>query len=325
MRNIRSQHGVALLTILVMVALATILAATIAKRQSNSAENTGYLMRQNQSLLYAKSAEAFFAELLIQDNESGKNIDHLQESWAKPMPAFPVEDGYVSGRLVDESGKFNLNNLLKSDGSVDDSARRWFERLLQRVGLPAELSQAVIDWQDSDDEPTGAMGAESNYYQGLEPAYLTPNTKFHSIEELKLVRGFEGKNYDLIKNYISALPEPTKVNINTAPALLLASIDPRVDANTVDQELKAKQANLTYFSSLDDLWKINAFSGIEEQNKTDAAAWLDTKSDYFTALIEVVLNERKRQFTSAIYRKDKQVTVYARSLAPFRTGHGLNN
>ncbi|MCU4376849.1 type II secretion system minor pseudopilin GspK [Acinetobacter haemolyticus] len=325
MRNIRSQHGVALLTILVMVALATIFAATIAKRQSNSAENTGYLMRQNQSLLYAKSAEAFFAELLIQDNESGKNIDHLQESWAKPMPAFPVEDGYVSGRLVDESGKFNLNNLLKSDGSVDDSARRWFERLLQRVGLPAELSQAVIDWQDSDDEPTGAMGAESNYYQGLEPAYLTPNTKFHSIEELKLVRGFEGKNYDLIKNYISALPEPTKVNINTAPALLLASIDPRVDVNTVDQELKAKQANLTYFSSLDDLWKINAFSGIEEQNKTDAAAWLDTKSDYFTALIEVVLSERKRQFTSAIYRKDKQVTVYARSLAPFRTGHGLNN
>ncbi|EEH68663.1 MULTISPECIES: type II secretion system minor pseudopilin GspK [Acinetobacter] len=325
MRNIRSQHGVALLTILVMVALATILAATIAKRQSNSAENTGYLMRQNQSLLYAKSAEAFFAELLIQDNESGKNIDHLQESWAKPMPAFPVEDGYVSGRLVDESGKFNLNNLLKSDGSVDDSARRWFERLLQRVGLPAELSQAVIDWQDSDDEPTGAMGAESNYYQGLEPAYLTPNTKFHSIEELKLVRGFEGKNYDLIKNYISALPEPTKVNINTAPALLLASIDPRVDVNTVDQELKAKQANLTYFSSLNDLWKINAFSGIEEQNKTDAAAWLDTKSDYFTALIEVVLSERKRQFTSAIYRKDKQVTVYARSLAPFRTGHGLNN
>ncbi|NAR72812.1 type II secretion system minor pseudopilin GspK [Acinetobacter haemolyticus] len=325
MRNIRSQHGVALLTILVMVALATILAATIAKRQSNSAENTGYLMRQNQSLLYAKSAEAFFAELLIQDNESGKNIDYLQESWAKPMPAFPVEDGYVSGRLVDESGKFNLNNLLKSDGSVDDSARRWFERLLQRVGLPAELSQAVIDWQDSDDEPTGAMGAESNYYQGLEPAYLTPNTKFHSIEELKLVRGFEGKNYDLIKNYISALPEPTKVNINTAPALLLASIDPRVDVNTVDQELKAKQANLTYFSSLNDLWKINAFSGIEEQNKTDAAAWLDTKSDYFTALIEVVLSERKRQFTSAIYRKDKQVTVYARSLAPFRTGHGLNN
>ena len=317
MKIYSSQRGIALLTILVMVALATILAATIAKRQTNTAENTGYLMRQDQSLLYAKSTEAFFSELLIQDSDNGSSIDHLQENWAKPMPAFPVEDGFISGRLLDESGKFNLNNLLKADGSVDDSARRWFEKLLQRVGLPAELSQAVIDWQDADDETTGAMGAESNYYQGLDPSYLASNTRFHQVEELKLVRGFEGKNYDLIAPYVTALPEATKINMNTAAPLLLASIDPKLDVKTLEQELKAKQAELAYFNSVEDLWKLNAFSGIEPQNKTDAAAWLDSKSNYFTAQIEVVLSERKRQFTSAIMRKDKQVTVYSRSLAPF--------
>ena len=317
MKIYSSQRGIALLTILVMVALATILAATIAKRQTNTAENTGYLMRQDQSLLYAKSAEAFFSELLIQDSDNGSSIDHLQENWAKPMPAFPVEDGFISGRLLDESGKFNLNNLLKADGSVDDSARRWFEKLLQRVGLPAELSQAVIDWQDADDETTGAMGAESNYYQGLDPSYLASNTRFHQVEELKLVRGFEGKNYDLIAPYVTALPEATKINMNTAAPLLLASIDPKLDVKTLEQELKAKQAELTYFNSVEDLWKLNAFSRIEPQNKTDAAAWLDSKSNYFTAQIEVVLSERKRQFSSAMMRKDKQVTVYSRSLAPF--------
>lgn len=319
MKNDSSQRGIALLTILVMVALATILAATIAKRQTNTSENTGYLMRQDQSLLYAKSAEAFFSELLIQDSDNGSSIDHLQENWAKPMPAFPVEDGFISGRLLDESGKFNLNNLLKADGSVDDSARRWFEKLLQRVGLPAELSQAVIDWQDADDETTGAMGAESNYYQGLDPSYLASNTRFHQVEELKLVRGFEGKNYDLIAPYVTALPEATKINMNTAAPLLLASIDPKLDVKTLEQELKAKQAELAYFNSVEDLWKLNAFSGIEPQNKTDAAAWLDSKSNYFTAQIEVVLSERKRQFSSAMMRKDKQVTVYSRSLAPFNT------
>ena len=319
MKDDSSQRGIALLTILVMVALATILAATIAKRQTNTAENTGYLMRQDQSLLYAKSAEAFFSELLIQDSDNGSSIDHLQENWAKPMPAFPVEDGFISGRLLDESGKFNLNNLLKADGSVDDSARRWFEKLLQRVGLPAELSQAVIDWQDADDETTGAMGAESNYYQGLDPSYLASNTRFHQVEELKLVRGFEGKNYDLIAPYVTALPEATKINMNTAAPLLLASIDPKLDVKTLEQELKAKQAELTYFNSVEDLWKLNAFSGIEPQNKTDAAAWLDSKSNYFTAQIEVVLSERKRQFSSAMMRKDKQVTIYSRSLAPFNT------
>ncbi|MEN4981771.1 type II secretion system minor pseudopilin GspK [Acinetobacter modestus] len=318
MKNYSSQRGVALLTILVMVALATILAATIAKRQTNTAENTGYLMRQDQSLLYAKSAEAFFSELLIQDSDNGSSIDHLQENWAKPMPPFTVEDGSVSGKLLDESGKFNLNNLVKADGNqVDDSARRWFEKLLQRVGLPAELSQAVIDWQDTNDEVTGAMGAESSYYQGLDPAYLTPNTKFHSIEELKLVRGFEGKNYDLIKPYVTALPEQTKVNMNTAPALLLASIDPKVDVKAIEQQLKVKETELTHFNNVDDLWKLSAFSGIDEQSKTDAASLLDSKSNYFTAQIEVVLSERKRQFTSLMMRKDKQVIVYSRSLAPF--------
>ncbi|MCM1959267.1 type II secretion system minor pseudopilin GspK [Acinetobacter modestus] len=318
MKKYSSQRGVALLTILVMVALATILAATIAKRQTNTAENTGYLMRQDQSLLYAKSAEAFFSELLIQDSDNSSSIDHLQENWAKPMPPFPVEDGSVSGKLLDESGKFNLNNLVKADGNqVDDSARRWFEKLLQRVGLPAELSQAVIDWQDTNDEVTGAMGAESSYYQGLDPAYLTPNTKFHSIEELKLVRGFEGKNYDLIKPYVTALPEQTKVNMNTAPALLLASIDPKVDVKAIEQQLKVKETELTHFNNVDDLWKLSAFSGIDEQSKTDAASLLDSKSNYFTAQIEVMLSERKRQFTSLIMRKDKQVIVYSRSLAPF--------
>ena len=318
MKNYSSQRGVALLTILVMVALATILAATIAKRQTNTAENTGYLMRQDQSLLYAKSAEAFFSELLLQDSDNGSSIDHLQENWAKPMPPFPVEDGSVSGKLLDESGKFNLNNLVKADGNqVDDSARRWFEKLLQRVGLPAELSQAVIDWQDTNDEVTGAMGAESSYYQGLDPAYLTPNTKFHSIEELKLVRGFEGKNYDLIKPYVTALPEQTKVNMNTAPALLLASIDPKVDVKAIEQQLKIKETELTHFNNVDDLWKLSAFSGIDEQSKTDAASLLDSKSNYFTAQIEVMLSERKRQFNSLMMRKDKQVIVYSRSLAPF--------
>ena len=105
--------------------------------------------------------------------------------------------------------------------------------------------------------------------------------------------------------------------MNTAAPLLLASIDPILDVKTLEQELKAKQAELTYFNSVEALWKLNAFSGIEPQNKTDAAAWLDNKSNYFTAQIEVVLSERKRQFTSAIMRKDKQVTVYSRSLAPF--------
>ena len=58
-----------------------------------------------------QKCRSLFSELLIQDANNAGGVDHLKETWAQPMPPFPIEDGSVSGRLLDESGKFNLNNL----------------------------------------------------------------------------------------------------------------------------------------------------------------------------------------------------------------------
>lgn len=314
----KQQQGIALITILVMVALATILAATIAKRQANTAENTAYLMRQNQSLLYAKSAEAFFSELLVDDANNAGAIDHLQENWAKPMPAFPVEDGFVSGTLQDESGKFNLNSLVNDEGVPNPQAKLWFEKLLLRVGLPEKLSEAVIDWQDADDEISGTMGAENSYYQGLPQGYLAANSKFHNVEELKLVRGFEDQKYLQIVDYVSALPaSDSKVNVNTAPAMLLASLDSKLDINAVEQALQKRQANLEHFSNINDLWATEPFKQVSPDIQSQVNALLGVQSNYFKAKIEVLLSERKRQFSSDLVRKDKTVYVVYRSMAPF--------
>ena len=314
----KQQQGIALITILVMVALATILAATIAKRQANTAENTAYLMRQNQSLLYAKSAEAFFSELLVDDANNAGAVDHLQENWAKPMPASPVEDGFVSGTLQDESGKFNLNSLVNDEGVPNPQAKLWFEKLLLRVGLPEKLSEAVIDWQDADEEISGTMGAENSYYQGLPQGYLAANSKFHNVEELKLVRGFEDQKYLQIVDYVSALPaSDSKVNVNTAPAMLLASLDSKLDINAVEQALQKRQANLEHFSNINDLWATEPFKQVSPDVQSQVNALLGVQSNYFKAKIEVLLSERKRQFSSDLVRKDKTVYVVYRSMAPF--------
>jgi general secretion pathway protein K len=254
----------------------------------------------------------------VDDAENAGDIDHLQENWAKPMPAFPVEDGFVSGTLQDESGKFNLNSLVNIDGTPNPQAKIWFEKLLVRVGLPEKLSEAVIDWQDADDETIGAMGAEASYYQGLPHGYLAPNSKFHSVEELKLVRGFEGQKYLQIADYVSAAPaSDTKVNINTAPAMLLASLDPKLDVNAVQDILQQRQANLEYFSNINDLWAIEPFTQVNTDVRNEVNDLLGVQSSYFKARIEVLLSERKRQFSSDLGRKDKIVYVAYRSMAPF--------
>ncbi len=313
----KHEQGVALLTILLMVALAAIVAAGIANHERNAVQNTSYVLRQNQSLWYARSAESFFAELLVQDRDNSPSVDHVNETWAQPMPAFPVEDGYIAGSLQDETGKFNLNSLVGSDGKVNVAAQQWFGRLLQRVGLNTELSQAVIDWQDIDDDTTGAMGAESNYYQGLNSGYLSANRKFNSIDELKQVRGFEGEKFQLIAPYISALPINAKLNINTAPALVLASIDPQIDVQGLNTQLQQQQAKLAYFSSVDALWQLPAMQNIDAANKQAVTALMGVTSCCFNAKIEVVLSNRKRQFSSLMLRQQNKVYVYSRSLAPF--------
>jgi len=313
----KKQKGIALITILVMVALATILAATIAQRQKFTAENTAYLMRQNQSLWYAKSAETFFSELLVEDAENAGDVDYLQENWAKPMPAFPVEDGYVTGQLYDESGKFNLNSLVDDSGQVNVAAKEWFERLLTNVGLNAQLSEAVIDWQDADNETLGSMGAEDSYYRGLRNAYLPANSKFHAVEELKMVRGFDGEKYLQIAPYVSAIAvQDAKVNINTAPAIVLASLAESLDVKTVEAVLEQRQQNMEHFSNVDELWSLEPFSQAKNENQTALNALLGVKSSYFQAKIEVMLSERKRQFQTYLLREDKKVHVLYRSLAP---------
>ena len=313
----KKQKGIALITILVMVALATILAATIAQRQKFTAENTAYLMRQNQSLWYAKSAETFFSELLVEDAENAGDVDYLQENWAKPMPAFPVEDGYVTGQLYDESGKFNLNSLVDDSGQVNVAAKEWFERLLMNAGLNAQLSEAVIDWQDADNETLGPMGAEESYYRGLRNAYLPANSKFHAVEELKMVRGFEGEKYLQIAPYVSAITvTDAKVNINTAPAIVLASLAESLDVKTVEAVLEQRQQNMEHFSNVDELWSLEPFSQAKNENQTALNALLGVKSGYFQAKIEVILSERKRQFQTYLLREDKKVHVLYRSLAP---------
>lgn len=300
-----------------MVALATILAATIAQRQKFTAENTAYLMRQNQSLWYAKSAETFFSELLVEDAENAGDVDYLQENWAKPMPAFPVEDGYVTGQLYDESGKFNLNSLVDDSGQVNVAAKEWFERLLMNAGLNAQLSEAVIDWQDADNETLGPMGAEESYYRGLRNAYLPANSKFHAVEELKMVRGFEGEKYLQIAPYVSAITvTDAKVNINTAPAIVLASLAESLDVKTVEAVLEQRQQNMEHFSNVDELWSLEPFSQAKNENQTALNALLGVKSSYFQAKIEVMLSERKRQFQTYLLREDKKVHVLYRSLAP---------
>ena len=87
--------------------------------------------------------------------------------------------------LVDESSKINLNTLVFSDALQEGSAR---EILMQLPEMTEEIADSILDWVDSDDEAR-ENGVESEFYEGLSPAYAAKNGPMDSLDELLLIPG----------------------------------------------------------------------------------------------------------------------------------------
>jgi general secretion pathway protein K len=56
---------------------------------------------------------------------------------------------------------------------------------------------------------------------------------------------------------------------------------------------------------------------VDEAQRAAVNDFLGVQSNYFKARIEVLLSERKRQFSSDLVRKDQAVYVAYRSMSPF--------
>ena len=311
----KNQQGVALLTILFMVAIASIMAMGILNEQQRMVREASIMLRQDQAWIYAKSGEYFLSELLVNDAKNSKNNDNLSEQWAQPLPAFPVEDGTVSGRLIDQSSKFNLNNLYH-EGKPDKEAFELLGRLLKRVGLAAELAESIYDWQDPDDTVTGSMGAEDSFYLGQQQGYFAANRPFTQVEELKKVRGFDQKNYDLIAPYVTAVPYFTAINVNTASAVLLSALADGLQINQVEEWVSQRDKSQQYLDNATELWSQPPFSQVANAKPTGIDRLLAVKSEFFQAQILVNLSGRKRYLTSDLYRTGEQVMAYQRHQMP---------
>jgi general secretion pathway protein K len=159
-------------------------------------------------------------------------VDSLDQGWAQPMAGLPVERAVVAGAITDEQGKFNLNNLVPGASRSNPEVLA-FRQLLASQGLAPELSDAVVDWIDSDSDLSGPGGAEDAYYLSLPRPYRTANAPMMQVEELYQVRGFDAATVKKLRPFVTALPVRnglTLINVNTAPAeVLLAYLPERAE------------------------------------------------------------------------------------------------
>src|SRR5882672_10213491 len=202
----RRQRGVALLLALVLVALVTIIAYDIWFSGSLEQRRAFAALSLERGFQYGIGTEAAAAKLLMLDAQNSALQDYPSEDWAQPFPPTAFGSALVEGRIEDMDGRFNLNSLIdKATGTVNQDRVDQFRRLLQIVGLEAKWADLLLDWLDSDDQPTFPDGGEDNLYTMQTPAYLPPNTAITSTSELMALPGFGIERYRRLEPYVAAL------------------------------------------------------------------------------------------------------------------------
>jgi general secretion pathway protein K len=142
-----------------------------------------------------------------------------------------VESGAVETVVTDPQGLFNLNNVLRA-GKPSEPDIAVFRRLLGMLKLPEALADSLLDAIDSDSDTTFPGGAEDLDYLAMDPPRRAPNRLLLDVSSLGRIKGFTVEVISRLAPYVTALPEHTAVNINSAPAEVLRALIPGLDEST---------------------------------------------------------------------------------------------
>ena len=273
------QRGVAIVLAMSVVALATLTATALMVTQSTWARQLELQRSHLQSQLLLQTGLDWARAVLSDDRRLG-NVDHLGEPWALRLPSIPIENGSLEGRIEDQQGRFNLNNLVK-DGKLNPAQLQRLRRLLSLLSLPAGLADALADWIDADSDPLSPQGAEDAYYLALQPPYRAANRMLTDTAELAMVRGFDAGVRARLRPYVSALPAFTPINVNTAPAEVISA---GIEGLNIDNaRTLVAQRDRIHFRTISD------FNTMLPRGLSVPAADISVSSDFFVASMRVKL------------------------------------
>lgn len=240
------QRGAALLTAMLILTLIATLASGALWRQWRQVEVESAERGRQQTAWLLVGAQDW-ARLILREDARSASVDHLAEPWAVPLQearlsSFLTADkqqttdelleAFLSGRIVDQQSLLNVRNLIEDD-KVSEPAHQAFERLFRLLGLPTvELDRLTSQLQLALEGTAAAAPLLPQRADQLGALGLSPGT---------LAR---------LRPYITLLPEPTPVNLNTASAEVLHAVISGLDLSQARSLVQKRSA--AYFHDLDE-------------------------------------------------------------------------
>jgi type II secretory pathway component PulK len=225
----RDSHGVVLLVVLFFALLLSSSIATFLSRSSVDAIIARNREKAARADALARGGVRLAQALLLEDRqrEQAANtspIDGHLDLWAQ-LEGLEIDAGggaTLALRIEDSGRRLNLNALFETDDTgilvpvseTEPFLIAFLEKVIDEMPIPPgeralydarELTANLIDWVDAD-EVRVLGGPEDEYYQRQEPPYRAANQPLLSVDELRLVEGFDVELVEALRAYVSVYP-----------------------------------------------------------------------------------------------------------------------
>jgi general secretion pathway protein K len=201
-----SQQGIALVIVMISIMVLTVLAAGFAysmkvetklARNANSEAELEWLGRSG-----VEYARWVLANSLANPMQPYDSIDQpwaTGSGWLGPTNSpiaevqnpFTLGRGTVTWKIVDLERKFNIN---APEPMLQQVLPQGLTLMGVSPGDSTPIVNSILDWIDADDQ-THVEGAETAYYQSLNPPYVAKNGPIDDISELLLIKGMTPEIY----------------------------------------------------------------------------------------------------------------------------------
>ncbi len=262
--RVASQRGAALLTAMVIVVLITTMAASMVWQQWRAVQIESAERARAQSFWVLNGALDWARLILREDARSGNGVDHLGEPWATPLAearlssflavdrdnnADDAPEAFLSGGITDVQSRYNLRNLIEQ-GQVQPDELKAFQRLCEAVGVPPSVAagvaegmrQAVLGTDLASVNQAGNSGQGNTTGVPAAPVSDNPPLLPMSVDQLAWL-GVDQATLARLRPYITILPQPTPVNVNTASKEVIAAVVDGLDLGSAERLVQRRQRN----------------------------------------------------------------------------------
>ncbi|WP_255756943.1 type II secretion system minor pseudopilin GspK [Massilia sp. erpn] len=304
------QRGVAVVTALLLTTLAVTIVASLFWQQQVQVRSMENQRLHLQTRWILRGALDWARLILRQDglDSQGKGTVTLNGVWATPLAETRLDqyvererlqnesyDASLSGQIQDAQSRYNLINLADKSmpGQKKQEELQMFTQLLVNLQMNPSLAPLIADYVAQSQSFTGTPNQPlSGSNNGEEPMPLT------RVEDLLAVKGIDANTVEKLRDFVIVLPVQTPLNVNTAPAELLAALVP--GASVAQAKTWAEYRKRTPF---EDKGAFTTYINGVMPDKPIKAQY-DAKSTYFLVQSRILLDRAALNAQTLIQRAD---------------------